>query len=311
MCKISVIVPVYNGEIYLRDAVLSILAQTFTDFELLLIDDGSTDATPGLCDRFAAEDARIRAVHQPNRGVSAARNAGIALVVGEYICFADADDYLEPTMLEVLYRNAVDFDVDISCCGLVQTNLQGTSDYRYCTKERELVTDREHLIRQFFVDPVYKQVLYSPCSKIIRADIVKEVGFDERYRIGEDLLFNFRCLERARTFYLDNQGLYHYIKRQGSATTSAFSEKRFDYIRIADLLLKACRERHPDAYPCALIWTFVHKLNMCHALKKHPDIRAEHAQFYAACADFCRQHRRTVWKRLHWKKKIKYLLYGV
>ncbi len=311
MCKISIVVPVYNAELYVEDTVNSILAQTFADYELIIIDDGSADGSPQICDRLAEQDARVKVIHQPNGGVCAARNKGIELATGDFICFIDADDYIEPTMLQVLYDNAIEHNVDISCCGIVQTSLQGVSNDGYCTGTRRLITDMESLIKKFFTDPEYKEVLYGPNNKIIRADIVKAVGFDKRFRIGEDLLFNFRCLEQAKSFYFDNQGLYHYIKREGSATTSAFSEKRFDYIYVADILLDACRQNHPDAYQPALIWTYVHKLNMCHALKKHPEMKNKHPQFYQNCAAFCKQHKKAVWKRLHWKKKVKYLIYGV
>lgn len=92
--KISVIVPVYNAEKYLRRCVGSILAQTFTDFELLLVDDGSTDASGAICDEYASADARVRVFHKPNGGVSSARNLGLDNARGEWIAFADADDYL-------------------------------------------------------------------------------------------------------------------------------------------------------------------------------------------------------------------------
>lgn len=310
MRKISIVVPVYNAEPYVENTVKSILTQTFADYELLIIDDGSTDASPQICDSLAEQDARIKVIHQPNGGVCAARNKGIELATGDYICFVDADDYIEPTMLQVLWDNATANHADISCCGIVQTTLQGVSNNSFCTGERTLVTDMERLIKQFFVDPTYKEVLYGPYNKIIRAEIVKAVGFDHRFRIGEDLLFNFRCLEQAKSFYFDNQGLYHYIKREGSATTSAFSEKRFDYIYVADILLEACRLYYPDAYQPALIWTYVHKLNMCYSLRKNPEIKQKHPQFYADCAQFCRQHRKEVWKHLHWKKKIKLIMLG-
>lgn len=311
MCEISIVVPVYNAEPYVENTVKSILAQTFADYELIIIDDGSTDSSSLICDRMAQLDARIKVIHQPNGGVCAARNKGIEVATGDYLCFIDADDYIEPNMLQVLYDNAIEHDVDISCCGIVQTTLQGVRNDGYCTGERVLVTDMEYLIKQFFVDPTYKEVLYGPSNKIIRADIVKSTEFDKAFRIGEDLLFNFRCLEKATSFYFDNQGLYHYIKREGSATTSAFSEKRFDYIYVADILLDACRLYYPDAYQPALIWTYVHKLNMCYSLRKNPEIKQKHPQFYADCAQFCRQHRKEVWKHLHWKKKIKLMLLGL
>ena len=117
MPVISIIVPVYNVEQYLRRCVDSILAQTFTDFECILIDDGSPDNCPAICDEYAERDNRIIVIHQKNAGVSAARNAGLDLARGEWIGFVDSDDWCDPGMYEFLYKNAITNQVDISICG--------------------------------------------------------------------------------------------------------------------------------------------------------------------------------------------------
>ena len=113
---ISVIVPVYGVEKYLERCVGSILSQTFQDFELILIDDGSPDRCGEMCDRYAGQDARIRVVHQENRGLSGARNTGLGLAAGEYITYIDSDNRIEPKYLEVLYNNAVEFQAKVSVC---------------------------------------------------------------------------------------------------------------------------------------------------------------------------------------------------
>lgn len=304
---ISVIVPIYNGEKYLEDALKSILQQTFKDFELLLIDDGSTDLTPQICDRIAETDSRIVVVHQKNKGVSAARNEGLKRAVGQYICFVDGDDYIKPEMLEILYNNAREFDVDISCCGIVQRRLDGKCSNKFCTGEKIYITDKKILIEKFFSNPIYKEVLYGPVNKLIKSDLAKAVLFNENFKIGEDLLFGFECIEKMNSFYFENKGLYYYIKRKDSATTSAFSVKRFDYIYIADILLKKCEETHIDAYNNALYWTFLHKQNMCRSLCKYPKIKKEYKAFFEECFLFCKKNRKKVWKRLPMKKKIDYI----
>ena len=114
---ISVIVPVYRVEQYLDACIESILGQTFQDFELILVDDGSPDNCGEICDRYAGQDARIRVVHQENRGLSGARNTGTGLAEGKYITYIDSDDRIGPEYLEVLYNNAVEYRAQVSVCG--------------------------------------------------------------------------------------------------------------------------------------------------------------------------------------------------
>ncbi len=305
---ISVIVPIYNGEKYLENTLKSILTQTFLDFELLLINDGSSDMTPQICNEIAKIDSRVAVVHQENKGVSAARNEGIKRAKGKYVCFIDADDYVESNMLEILYKNAIKNDVDISCCGILQKRLDGSTSTKYCTGESVYIDDRNILIENFFTDPIYKEVLYGPYNKIIKTDIVDSVKFNENYKIGEDLLFNFECIEKSRSFYFENKGLYHYIKREDSATTSRFSKKRFDYIYVADILLEKCSQYHKEAYDSALLWVYIHKQNMCRSLCKNTKIKKENLDFYKSCYFFCKKHKKEVWGKLPIKKKLDYFI---
>lgn len=308
MLPISIIIPVFNAEKYLEKSIKSVLVQTFAEFELIIINDGSTDGSAKICDMFAEKDNRVRVIHQDNRGVSAARNTGISNAQGEYICFVDSDDFINEDMLECLYNNAIEYDADISCCGIVQTTLNGVENIRYCTGEKKLILDCKDLLRSFFEEPVYREVLYGPYNKIIRANIVKTVGFQERFRIAEDLLFNFECLEQANSFYFENRGLYHYIKRENSATTSEFSVKQFDYIYVADILLEKCCNNYSFAYSAALLWNYVHKINICRTLSASSDMKVKYREFYEKCHEFCKTEKRRVWKSLPLKKKIDYYL---
>ncbi len=118
MCEISIIVPVYKVEPYLRKCVDSILAQTFTDFEVILVDDGSPDNSGKICDEYASKDSRVRVIHKENGGLSSARNAGIDVARGKYLGFVDSDDYIEKDMYELLYDNIVKEQADLSICGI-------------------------------------------------------------------------------------------------------------------------------------------------------------------------------------------------
>ncbi len=118
MCEISIIVPVYKVEKYLKKCVDSILAQTFSDFELILVDDGSPDNSGRICDDYAKKDARVRVVHKQNGGLSSARNAGIEVAKGKYLGFVDSDDYIAEDMYELLYKAIIKEEADLSICGI-------------------------------------------------------------------------------------------------------------------------------------------------------------------------------------------------
>ena len=119
MPQISVIIPVYKVEQFLGDCIKSILSQTFSNYEIILVDDGSPDNSGKLCDEFAAGDSRIKVVHKENGGVSSARNKGIEIAEGEWICFVDSDDWVEPDYLEVMFKTAIENNADVSVCGFV------------------------------------------------------------------------------------------------------------------------------------------------------------------------------------------------
>ena len=120
MALISVIIPVYNVEKYLKECLDSVLAQTFTDFELILFDDGSTDSSPAICDAYAARDNRVCVFHQENQGQAAARNFGVTQAAAEWIAFVDADDVVHPQYLEMLYRSVLEQNTRLSMCGAVE-----------------------------------------------------------------------------------------------------------------------------------------------------------------------------------------------
>lgn len=144
MPKVSVIVPVYKAEGYLHRCVDSILAQTFTDFELLLIDDGSPDRSGEICDEYAKKDSRIRVIHKENGGVSSARQRGLDESVGEYTIHADHDDWVEPEMLDELYKKAKEEDADMVICDFFQNN--GRSQEYIGQKPKEI--NRKEVLRE-------------------------------------------------------------------------------------------------------------------------------------------------------------------
>lgn len=203
MPKISVIVPVYKAEAYLHRCVDSLLAQTFRDFEVLLVDDGSPDRSGAICDEYASRDSRVRALHKPNGGVSSARQYGLDNALGDYTIHADPDDWVEPDMLEALYAKAIAEDADLVICDFyVERN--GTQTYR---KQQPSALDHETVLRELF-----QQLHGSCCNKLVRRACYKtfDVRFPQNFSFCEDVYVNTSLLvHNIRIAYLP-KAFYHY-----------------------------------------------------------------------------------------------------
>ena len=201
--KISVIVPVYKAEAYLHRCVDSILAQTFQDFEVLLIDDGSPDRSGEICDEYARKDRRVRVFHKENGGVSSARQCGMDHAQGEYTIHADPDDWVEPDMLEDLYRKAKEEDADMVLCDYY-TEEKGRTQY--------IVQNPSDLNHETVLCELFQQLHGSCWNKLVRRACYKEfeVKFPEELSFCEDLYVN-ACLaaESIKITYL-NRAFYHY-----------------------------------------------------------------------------------------------------
>lgn len=207
MPKISVIIPVYKVEQYLEDCIKSLLSQTFTDFEIILVDDGSPDNSGALCDKYAASDSRIKVFHKENGGVSSARNTGIKASKGEWICFVDSDDWVEPDYLEKLYKTVFEKQADVSICGF-------TMDVR---KPEKIFTGREACVNVFCQKGFGG---YSPL-KLIKASLLKDgegVFYNENYKYLEDSEFFLRLFKKCRKVVWNNYPLYHYRENTSSVT---------------------------------------------------------------------------------------------
>lgn len=211
---ISIIVPVYNVEDYLRQCVESLLYQTYKDIEILLIDDGSTDSSGNICDCLQAEHpAVIRVFHTTNCGVSSARNLGLKYANGEYVGFVDSDDWAEPEMFEVLLSNLLRHDAQLSICGIIRE-----SDAR---KLPLLKSNVEYTLN-------YPELMYAylRCesisgyvwNKLFITRLAKETEFDITLSRCEDIDFCIRYSQNISTATADNSQLYHYRQRRGSTT---------------------------------------------------------------------------------------------
>ncbi|MDY2698849.1 MAG: glycosyltransferase family 2 protein [Lachnospiraceae bacterium] len=216
---ISIIVPVYNVERYIRRCVDSIAKQSYQDWELILVDDGSPDSSGRICDELAAKDHRIKVVHKQNAGPGSARNTGIENAIGEYILFIDSDDWIGPMHLQSLYEASMHGQYD-----LVQQGLSWYSDHKikeisFCDKSYK------NNMRDFLVETPIRKIGFSVC-KLYRRDIIVDynIRMDEQIRYGEDALFLLQFLNHANSVKtIDKTDYYYFVNTQSLSHTVKYN----------------------------------------------------------------------------------------
>ena len=219
---ISVVVPIYNVEHYLKKCVDSICHQTYRNLEIILVDDGSTDCSGSLCDEFATSDSRIRVIHKSNGGLSDARNAGMELASGEWWMFVDSDDYIAPDTAETLLLAAVENHCEIAVCNMMRIYEDGKQEPFYCPVTEPTIwagEQRFETLRQ-----------PSVCNKLFRADLFKELRFPKR-KFYEDTFVYHVLAHRANRIALTGLSGYYYLSRRESILgQSQFTDRYFDYV---------------------------------------------------------------------------------
>ena len=241
MAKISVIVPVYNAECFLERCVDSILQQTFSDFELILVDDGSSDGSGALCDSFASRDGRIAVIHQKNGGVSAARNAGITAATGEFIAFVDSDDAVEKDCFHVLFTLAEQYRADISMVGSFpfDENHAAANDF-----SETVYNSGAEAVRAIGAQHTYQ---FRTCwAKLIKSQIVKQYVFPENQSSGEDLATVYKWLFAADRVVKKNIPLYHYNTENEESITHHFKRSHLDNLLVDEMLTFFERHRFTE-----------------------------------------------------------------
>ena len=214
---ISVIVPVYNTEKYLDECIQSILNQSFTDFELLLIDDGSTDRSGAICDQYAAKDERVRVFHTENGGVSSARNVGLDEAKGEWIAFVDSDDWVKSLFLENFIRYVDDVDIIISYSEIETKN--GIHKIEISSEGIVTNTNFHELFTKYGMT-----VNTTSWAKLYRKDLIEinKIRFDNRIKMGEDTVFLYTCLLKAEKIFVLNKTDYYYRDRSESLSKQIY-----------------------------------------------------------------------------------------
>lgn len=231
VAAISIIVPIYKVEKYIKRCVDSILNQTFNDFELILVNDGSPDNCGQICDNYAILDNRVKVIHKKNGGLADARNAGLDLAEGEYIGFVDADDYVEDDMYEKLVNMCIKKNADISVCGRYDVNESSIST-RFQLDHVEVWNSEEATVNLL----TWNNIDSSACDKLYNKRIFNDIRFPLG-RYNEDIFVMTDLLNKANKIVHIGECKYYYCHRQDSITTESFNEKSLDMVEASEKVL--------------------------------------------------------------------------
>lgn len=239
---VSIIVPVYGTESYLPACIDSICGQTYSNIQIILVDDQSPDRCPEICDDYAKKDSRILVLHQTNKGVSGARNAGMRCADGTYIMFVDSDDELHPEAVSLLVHEAEQCGADIISGSMKRFGKW--EDMNLCCEDsiRMIFHDDEPLLLSLNGD----QNTESACAKLFKKNFIKDITFEEGKSINEDGFFVFECYLRKPILVQHNAAVYQYNTREMSASRQSFSEKYLSMLWFCEQKMKLVKEYFPQ-----------------------------------------------------------------
>lgn len=298
MDLISVIVPVYQVENYLNQCIESIIEQTYTNLEIILIDDGSNDNCPQICDDWSIKDKRIKVIHKKNGGLSDARNVGLDIAKGKYIAFIDSDDWVDSRYIELLYNSLINNVADISACSIQKVYDTDSVDPYNLNPQLQLATPKE-AIKDIIYDRRFKTVAWNKLYS-------KEILEGERFIVGklhEDEFFSYKVLDKAQKLVFVDAPLYKYRQRSGSIMSSA-SLKHLDLLDAYINRINFLENSYADL-------TSRDKLNFCIAcINFYKDFQKSDSDFKKIALNRIKSYRRKVkfnikeFNVLSWKEKI-------
>ena len=274
---ISIIVPIYNSSSYLHGCIDSILSQSYTNFELLLIDDGSTDESGIICDEYVEKDARVRVFHKENGGVSSARNLGLEEAQGEYVCFADSDDTLPQDALKIL-SSGINTNSKSAVAGYTLINEDSSILYSINSKDSGYL-QRDAMLMQFFAPSPYQYQGYL-VNKLFHRYIIDKhhIRFEPSIKFNEDRLFCVRytsALNQEDLVYFNWRSVYNYIQRPNSAMVSLSKRFNPDFITDLEAFVKIgetlhavhCEKYILDAYSTSMLQSYARFISMMREFK--------------------------------------------
>lgn len=236
MCEISIIIPVYNVEKYIERCLKSILEQSFTDYEIILVEDGTLDMSGLICDRYALKYPFIHVIHQNNKGLALSRKVGVDHAVGNYIMFIDSDDWIHRDTLRQMHRIMLESKSEIVCCQYTRVNEKGKQ--KLDTKMKEQLISCQNPLESAYQMFVTRYLKASACGKLIYAPLLKNVDFKGNLAIGEEHDMVTQLLSLAKRVSIMEKGYYYYYWRTDSISHAGYNEKYYNsfnnYLHIRD-----------------------------------------------------------------------------
>ena len=304
---ISVIVPIYKAEAYLEECVHSIRNQTYQNLEIILVDDGSPDRCGEMCDAFAREDPRIRVFHKENGGQSSARNLGLDHITGNYVTFADSDDWIEPgyyeKMMELIGQNGAQIAAGGLRCDFPDGHFL-VVDPGYTPDAPAIIFTKEDALREV---TYAEKITNSPCDKVFSAEIFQNIRFPQR-RAYEDFEIMVQILEQAERIVYDPHPYYHYRMTDESVTRGSFSQKHFLEADISRDRVAYYKKSHPALTPYAEAKHIELCLNIFFRSAGCPEFSKERQ---ALKKELYRNFALSSFSRMRRNTKIKYLMFLV
>lgn len=242
MHKISVIVPVYNVEDYLESCLDSISNQTYSNLEIIVVDDGSPDNSGQIADEYKKKDNRVSVIHQRNGGLSAARNSGLEQATGDFVCFIDSDDWIEPDYLELLYAGVQTFNAEISVIKLKKINDLKELKELTPTKEDWLVLDKHEAMKSLFTS---NNIGYSANNKLFNMNLFSDLRFPVG-KLMEDKATTYLLIDKSNRIALNSSEKYHYFQSPKSILRGSFNPRKFDTFDIHEEIIMFIDKFYPE-----------------------------------------------------------------
>ena len=279
---ISVIVPIYKVEPYLKQCVDSIINQTYKNLEIILVDDGSPDGCPHICDEYAQQDNRVRVIHKINGGLSSARNAGLDIATGEYIAFVDSDDWLESDMYRTLVDLLHKYDADVAECaheksGIVENTYSDSNGISY----NETIFDNYYsIINNIVIEKSMPDLRFEVWDKLFKRSVISEV----RFKVGqiyEDMYFDREVLKRCRRLVYTSYIGYNYrVNREGSTVTFFNEKKLCKFTEIDEYVKEFEKDKKYDLAKNFRIFGCASAIDLYYSSKKHAGSQTSRDKIY-------------------------------
>lgn len=278
MHKITIIIPIYNVEKYLNKCIDSVVNQTYKNLEILLVDDGSTDASHAICDEWQIKDTRVKAIHKNNGGVSSARNIGLAAATGDYIVFIDSDDWVVDNFVETLYKSIIKNDADIAICEYLEINEDNKNISSQFNRVRlvDKTTTGKDLLKDLVFEKFCSVVVW---NKIYKKSIFSNLRFKEG-RFHEDEFIIHHILLKSKVVNCFSNPLYYYLIRSNSFMGEGFTVKRLDYLDALEDRANVAKEIYGDElYMKCLVWLINTCVSYFKKIKKSNQLNKEEIKF--------------------------------